>query len=104
MDVIVNSSNPQLDLSQGRASSALLAAAGSRIQRECTQKYPRGVRGGEIAVTTGGNLNCAAIYHAVLTRYSSRKDENVIHLNFIFIVIFICRKNLFERWFLERVN
>lgn len=77
VDVIVNSANPNLDLTQGRASSSLLAAAGSRIQRECQQNYPRGLRPGEIAVTSGGNLRCTAIYHGVLTRYSSQRDEKV---------------------------
>lgn len=77
VDVIVNSANPNLDLTQGRASSSLLAAAGSRIQRECQQNYPRGLRAGEIAVTSGGNLRCTAIYHGALTRYSSHRDEQV---------------------------
>lgn len=78
VDVIVNSANPNLDLTQGRASSSLLAAAGSRIQRECQQNYPRGLRPGEIAVTSGGNLRCTAIYHGVLTRYSSQRDEKLL--------------------------
>lgn len=78
VDVIVNSTNPNLDLSQGRSSSSLLSAAGRGIQRECQQKYPNGVRPGQIAVTTGGNLACAAIYHGVLTRYSSKKEEQVL--------------------------
>lgn len=73
----MNSANPNLDLTQGRASSSLLAAAGPRIQRECQQNYPRGLRPGEIAVTSGGNLRCTAIYHGVLTRYSSQRDEKV---------------------------
>ncbi|XP_061184931.1 uncharacterized protein LOC133192944 [Saccostrea echinata] len=78
VDVIVNGTNPRLDLSQGRASSSLLAAAGRGIQRECRQNYPERLDPGEIAVTTGGNLACKAIYHGVLTKYSSKKDERIL--------------------------
>ncbi|XP_062581304.1 O-acetyl-ADP-ribose deacetylase-like [Saccostrea cucullata] len=78
VDVIVHSANPSLDLRQGRASSSLLSAAGKGIQRECIQKYPRKLSPGDIAVTTGGNLACKAIYHGVLTKYSSKKDEKVL--------------------------
>ncbi|XP_062583694.1 O-acetyl-ADP-ribose deacetylase-like, partial [Saccostrea cucullata] len=78
VDVIVNTTNPRLDLSLGRASSSLLAAAGRGIQRECRQTYTRKLDPGEIAVTTGGHLACRAIYHGVLTKYTSKKDEQIL--------------------------
>ncbi|XP_062602556.1 protein mono-ADP-ribosyltransferase PARP15-like [Saccostrea cucullata] len=78
VDAIVNTTNSRLDLSQGRTSSSILAAAGRGIQRECRQTYTRRLDPGEIAVTTGGHLACRAIYHGVLTKYSSKKDEQIL--------------------------
>ena len=73
----MNSNRCDLDLSKGRASKALLDAAGTGIQAECKQKYPNGIQDGEIAVTSGGQLPCKAIYHGALPKYSGPGDEQV---------------------------
>lgn len=77
VDVIVISSNCSLDLSKGRASKALLEAAGDGIQTECRANYPNGIHDGEIAITSGGQLSCKAIYHGALSKYACDEDEEV---------------------------
>lgn len=77
MDVIVNSSHRSLDLSKGRASKALLEAAGDGIQTECRTNYPNGIQDGEIAITSGGQLLCKAIYHGALSKYTYDEGEKV---------------------------
>ncbi|XP_062602530.1 protein mono-ADP-ribosyltransferase PARP15-like isoform X2 [Saccostrea cucullata] len=78
VDVIVNSNGSDLDLSKGRASKALLNAAGFGIQLECQQRYPNGIQDGTIAITSGGQLSCKAIYHGALAKYSSKQDEQIL--------------------------
>ncbi|XP_046573883.1 LOW QUALITY PROTEIN: protein mono-ADP-ribosyltransferase PARP14-like [Haliotis rubra] len=71
-DVIVNSSNTHLDLSQGQVSKSLLKHAGKAIQIECKKKYPQGVPMGGIAVTKGGDMQCVEqIYHCVLPQWKA---------------------------------
>lgn len=77
VDVIVNSSNSSLDLKKGRASKVLLGAAGDVIQTEC-EKYPNGIQDGEIAITSGGQLSCKAIYHGALSKFSGPRDEQTL--------------------------
>ena len=65
VDVIVNTTSPNLVLSNGAVSSLILQAAGPSLQTECTdyvQKVPS-LAIGEIAVTKGYNLSCRHIYH-----------------------------------------
>lgn len=73
----MNSSNCSLNLSQGRASKAMLDAAGDGIQTECRTNYPNGIQDGEIAITSGGQLSCDAIYHGALSKYTCDEDEEV---------------------------
>ncbi|XP_067657069.1 protein mono-ADP-ribosyltransferase PARP14-like [Haliotis asinina] len=72
-DVIVSSSNTNLDLDHGMVSKSLLKHAGPSIQDECKQKYPNGIQFGDIAVTKGGSMQCVEqIYHCVLPSW----DDN----------------------------
>ncbi|CAG2202845.1 unnamed protein product [Mytilus edulis] len=64
-DVLVNSAVTDLDLSKGRASKALLEAAGDSIQSECTDQYPTGINSKTVAITGPGNLHCKAIFHNI---------------------------------------
>lgn len=74
----MNSNLRSLDLSRGRASKALLDAAGDGIQTECRTNYPNGIEDGEIAITSGGQLSCKAIYHGALSKYTCDEDEEVL--------------------------
>ena len=66
-DVYVNTSNTELDLSQGAVSRILAAAAGPILQAECSKKKP--VKVGGIATTSGGQLQCQYVIHTVLPKY-----------------------------------
>ena len=66
-DVYINTSNTELDLSQGAVSQALAAAAGPVLQAECLKKKPVPV--GRIATTSGGQLKCQYVIHTVLPQY-----------------------------------
>ncbi|XP_036364536.1 protein mono-ADP-ribosyltransferase PARP14 isoform X3 [Octopus sinensis] len=76
VDVIVNSTNKELQLNCGAISKSILNAAGSQIQYECNQKYPQGISTFKIAITKGYNLNCKNVFHLALPpwdEYSSNK-------------------------------
>ncbi|XP_029658378.2 protein mono-ADP-ribosyltransferase PARP14-like [Octopus sinensis] len=76
VDIIVNSSNKQLQLNDGSISKSILNAAGPEIQNECNQKYPQGISMSEIAITKGYNLKCDNVFHLALPPW----DENSSHL------------------------
>lgn len=94
-DVIVNSAIPELNLSKGRASKALLEAAGATIQSECNNCYPNGIKSGEVATTGSGNLKCQAIYHVTLPRWNNQGDERVGW--FLFALLFALRHRLNQK-------
>ena len=66
-DVYVNSTNTNLDLSQGAVARALLKVGGQQLQTECTAKAP--LRVGEVAVTRPGKIPCKYIVHTVVANY-----------------------------------
>ena len=68
VDVVVNSTNKNLQLNKGAVSRLLLNKAGDHIQLECNQKYPNGIDFGTVAVTSGGNL-CKQMYHFALPEW-----------------------------------
>lgn len=76
-DVVINSAVPDLTLSKGRASKALLEVAGDSIQLECKQKYKSGITSADVAVTGPGKLQCKVIYHVTLPTYRQDGDEKV---------------------------
>jgi len=68
--VIVNSTNTKLQLHKGSLSSTLSKAAGPTLQQECKDNYPQGIKNGDIAITSGGNLKCQHVYHSCFPDYS----------------------------------
>jgi len=67
-DVIVNSTNENLDLNSGGVSRILLHAAGPELQKECTLKAPKDglLQPGEIVATLAYNLDSEAVYHGII--------------------------------------
>ncbi|XP_029656236.1 protein mono-ADP-ribosyltransferase PARP14-like [Octopus sinensis] len=78
VDVIVNSSNKQLQLQRGAVSKFILNAAGSEIQSECNQKYPRGISASEIAITKGYNLKCKNVFHLALRFWNDDSPDSIL--------------------------
>lgn len=91
-DVIVNSTQINLDLSAGAVSSSINKMAGPDLQREARRKYPNGIRHNELAVTGGHNLYCQKIFHGALHIYEADKHLkvcNIQHLNIYRPILFI---------------
>lgn len=42
------------------------------FQTECNEKYPKGVKPGEVAVTAGYQLQCAYVYHGALPNWEKK--------------------------------
>ncbi|XP_025094887.1 poly [ADP-ribose] polymerase 14-like isoform X2 [Pomacea canaliculata] len=81
VDVIVNSTSQDLNLSAGAISSSILSAAGPNLQKECSLMYPQGIPSGEIACTPSFNLACKAVFHIALCKWgdkASAKLESVV--------------------------
>ncbi|XP_053406803.1 uncharacterized protein LOC123546492 isoform X2 [Mercenaria mercenaria] len=76
-DVLVNTTAPNLDLSYGKVSSALLNAVGSKLQQECKDKYPKGITPDTIAVTGGYKLMCKKVFYITLPRYDGDMKNGI---------------------------
>ncbi|XP_078587227.1 protein mono-ADP-ribosyltransferase PARP14-like [Branchiostoma floridae x Branchiostoma japonicum] len=83
-DVIVNTIGPDLNLRTGAVSKALLDKGGPTLQVEC-DKIKRDLgrlpAHGEVVYTSGGNLGCNLVYHAVCSFWNSQdtaKSEDVL--------------------------
>ncbi|KAB5576743.1 hypothetical protein PHYPO_G00201970 [Pangasianodon hypophthalmus] len=74
-DVIVNTIGPNLDLSKGQVSAALLKKAGRKIQDEIKRLKHGHVHEGDIIPTSGCKLNCMAVYHTVCVPKSTTDDK-----------------------------
>jgi O-acetyl-ADP-ribose deacetylase (regulator of RNase III) len=70
VNVLVNSANPKLDLNNGAVSASLLRACGNQLQQECRQTYPNGVKVGEVAETSGGQIPGVNVYHGALPAWT----------------------------------
>ena len=75
----VNTTNEDLDLTQGAVAKALSQAAGPALQAECTNKARISV--GSMAVTGSGNLPCRHVFHIVAPSYDG-PGRNAEKVNF----------------------
>lgn len=66
MDVIVNSTNCELNLDEGYVSKLILKYGGKEIQTELKKTYQHGIGIGDIAISSAGKLHCKKILHGVL--------------------------------------
>ena len=72
-DVLLCSTSPSLDLSQGAVIRSLSESGGPSLQADVQSKYPNGIKEKDIAVIGAGNLSCKAVYLGTLPRYSTSK-------------------------------
>ena len=75
VDVIVNTTSSNLNLSGNASSKALSAAAGPKLQEEC--KTIGQVKTGEIVVTNGANLACKHVFHTSCPGWEKGEGEKV---------------------------
>ncbi|XP_052277425.1 uncharacterized protein LOC127876354 isoform X2 [Dreissena polymorpha] len=71
-DVLVSNCGKDLKLKNGALAESLLEAAGSQLQDECDQNYPNGIRQGDVAVTSGYNLDCEYVFHGSLPNWDNK--------------------------------
>ncbi|XP_022795893.1 poly [ADP-ribose] polymerase 14-like [Stylophora pistillata] len=76
VDVIVNSTSSDLNLSANASAMALSAAAGPRLQQECNTIGK--VDTGEIVVTSGANLACKHVFHTSCAGWENGAGEKVL--------------------------
>ena len=77
VDVIVNTTSPELSLNTGGVSKGLLNVAGEGLQKECNSKYPNGIKYGDIAVTAGSKLQCKEVYHVCCKTWNGEATRKV---------------------------
>ncbi|KAK7458953.1 hypothetical protein BaRGS_00039037, partial [Batillaria attramentaria] len=75
-DAIVNSTNADLDLSQGAVANALKRKCGPELESECSEKLPDMKQRG-IAVTTAYRLTSKLIMHIDAQRFSSDWEAGI---------------------------
>ena len=66
MDVIVNSTNPKLNLDKGFVSSLISKEGGQELKDEVKKNYKSGIGYGKIAATSGEKIGCREIFHGAL--------------------------------------
>ena len=62
-----------LHLNRGKSSKSLLDVGGQGLMAEIETRYPNGVKHGEVAIISGGNLQCQELYLGYLPGW---KDGN----------------------------
>jgi O-acetyl-ADP-ribose deacetylase (regulator of RNase III) len=70
-DVIVNTTQQDLDLRSGSVSAAILAKAGKGLQDECRVNYPNGLSVGQVASSSPHGLRCKTVFHIALPQWDS---------------------------------
>ena len=89
--MIVNTTGKNLDLRNGAVSKSLLQAGGDALQQDLTQKYPKGLGDGEIAISVGGKLHCFNVFHGSLMNWDG--GDKAIPVNMI--------ESFFKFWLLD---
>lgn len=84
VDVIVNSTSPDLNLDANASAKALSAAAGPKLQQEC--KTIGKVETGQIVITGAANLACKHVFHTSCPRWENGEGEKV-STNIIFFFL-----------------
>ncbi|XP_048239688.1 uncharacterized protein LOC124111846 [Haliotis rufescens] len=74
-DVLVNTTQTDLNLSIGAVSNSLLNTGGPVLQTECKQQHPQGVKPGTVVQTQGGKLKCKKVFHTVLEEWAKKSEK-----------------------------
>ncbi|XP_072026424.1 protein mono-ADP-ribosyltransferase PARP14-like [Amphiura filiformis] len=86
VDIIVNTTSPELNLDCGAVSTAILNAGGQQIQKDCDLlvgrsygNHQKKVPMGQFLLTSAGKMaRCKRIYHAVCPPYSVPNSEEIL--------------------------
>lgn len=77
VDVIVNSTTTSLQLNSGALSASVLKAGGDTLQEECKKVAPKGIKPGEVVVTSGGQLPCQFVVHGAACSWTDKRCSEV---------------------------
>ena len=77
VDVIVNSSNINLELDKGAVSLSILDKGGRSILDECREKFPNGIDFGEVVSTKAGRMNFKFICHGALPDWTPNAKYSI---------------------------
>ena len=77
VDVIVNSSNINLELDKGAVSLSILDKGGRSILDECREKFPNGIDFGEVVSTKAGRMNFKYICHGALPLWTPNAKYSI---------------------------
>ncbi|XP_062607832.1 uncharacterized protein LOC134269645 isoform X1 [Saccostrea cucullata] len=78
VDVIVCSGPKDLKLKNKGMAETMLMAAGPKLQKDCDDKYPNGIKHGDIAITGGHDLHCRFVYIGALPKWGTSTKANQI--------------------------
>lgn len=83
VDVIVNSTSKDLTLGHGEISKAVLAAAGTNIQKECKTNSPKGFdQFGKLLKTKSYKLtSCKAVYHGAAVKWDDNPNGECVKVS-----------------------
>ncbi|XP_067656965.1 protein mono-ADP-ribosyltransferase PARP14-like isoform X2 [Haliotis asinina] len=70
-DVIVNSTNAELNWKAGAVSSSIVQKAGSKLEKKLKKRYGEGFKGRPLITTKGYKLPCTEIYHVCLPKWDT---------------------------------
>uniref|UniRef100_A0A182YTT6 Poly [ADP-ribose] polymerase n=1 Tax=Biomphalaria glabrata TaxID=6526 RepID=A0A182YTT6_BIOGL len=79
-DIIVITVNTALNLKVGVLAQIILSQAGEEVQRTLEKRYPKGIKLGEFAETSGGKLQTKHIFHACVPKYSQEVVQQMSDL------------------------
>ena len=90
VDVIVNTTSSDLNLTSNASARALSDAAGPMLQQEC--KAIGNVNTGDIVVTSGANLKCKHVFHTSCPGWNQQSGEKVqnnivIHCDLVILML-----------------
>ncbi|XP_067657902.1 protein mono-ADP-ribosyltransferase PARP15-like [Haliotis asinina] len=79
-DVIVNSTNTELDLSTSALSKAIVSVGGAIVQTQCKELFPRGMKNGDVVQirTYVGKLRCKELHHCCLPIYKTQQGHEEV--------------------------
>ena len=84
----MNNTTKDLTLNTGSISKAILRAAGQTLKEECSQKYPNGIKYGQVAVTGGHGLKCRNIYHSALPFIHTSEHEDALQVKLYAFMVY----------------
>ena len=77
VDVIVNSSNMELELCRGAVSLSILEKGGRSIVDECRERFRNGIDFGEVVSTKAGRMNFKFICHSALPDWTPNAKYSI---------------------------